>query len=92
MKRRFYWGAALGLALAAVLVPIAVTAVGTDSSALRTAVTVTGIKGHEAQFQQFAEMSTATFGHPTRVDGSVGFTKSVEYAAGPARRENLRSR
>ena len=43
------------------------------------AVTVAGIKGHLAQFQDFAEDSIADVGHATRVDDTVGFTESVQY-------------
>jgi aminopeptidase Y len=62
-----------------VAVPAATPAVGTDSTQLRNAVTVAGIKGHLAQFQDFAEDSIADVGHATRVDDTVGFTESVQY-------------
>ena len=65
--------------MAVIAVPSATAAVGTDSTALRNAVTVGAIKAHNAQFQTFVNASTAEFGHPTRVDGSVGFTRSVDY-------------
>jgi hypothetical protein len=72
---------AAALALAAILtaVPAATSAVPADSTALRAAVTTTGILKHEQKFNGFAQDSVAAFGHPTRVDGSVGFTKSVNY-------------
>jgi len=73
---------ALALAAAAALlvaVPAATPAVGTDSTQLRNAVTIAGIKGHLAQFQDFAEDSIADVGHATRVDDTVGFTESVQY-------------
>jgi hypothetical protein len=40
---------------------------------------VEAILAHEAKFQHFGELSTTEFGHPTRVDGSVGFMRSVHY-------------
>ena len=85
MKRRVSIVAALALATAVAFVPAATTAVGADSSQLRAAVTVANINGHLASFQQFAQSSTAAFGHPTRVDGSLGFTQSVDYVASQLR-------
>ena len=41
-------------------------------------MTVEAILAHEAKFQHFGELSTTEFGHPTRVDGSVGFRRSVQ--------------
>lgn len=79
--KRLVLGAAVLLTASVVAAPEARAAVGTDSSALRAAVTVPGISEHQRAFQGFAEESTATFGHPTRVDSSVGFTRSVEYVA-----------
>ena len=81
MRKGFFRAAALAALAAVIAVPSATTAVGTDSTALRNAVTVGAIKAHNAQFQTFANASTAEFGHPTRVDGSVGFTRSVDYVA-----------
>jgi Zn-dependent M28 family amino/carboxypeptidase len=81
MRKGFFRVGALAALAAVIAVPSATTAVGTDSTALRNAVTVGGVKGHTAQFQTFANASTAVFGHPTRVDGSVGFTSSVDYVA-----------
>ncbi len=68
-------------ALLTVAVPTASTATGADSAPLRNAVTSAGISEHLAQFQQFGEASTPEFGHPTRVDGSVGYEQSVDYVA-----------
>ncbi len=56
-------------------------ATGTDSTRLRSAVTVNGIFEHLQAFQDAAALSTPSFGYPTRVDGSPGFTASVDYAA-----------
>lgn len=69
-------------ATALIGVPAATSAVGANSTALRQAVTVSGILGHEQAFMSFANDSIPAFGHPTRVDGSVGFTESVNYVAG----------
>ena len=85
MSRRISVIAALVVAAAVAVVPAATPAVGTDSTQLRAAVTVAGVNGHLAQFQQFAQSSTAAFGHPTRVDGSEGFTRSVDYVAAQLR-------
>jgi len=85
MKRRFSLVAAIAVATAVAFVPAATTAVGTDSSQLRAAVTVANINGHLASFQQFAQSSIPAFGHATRVDGSLGFTQSVDYVANQMR-------
>jgi Zn-dependent M28 family amino/carboxypeptidase len=71
-------------ATALIGVPAATSAVGANSSALRQAVTVSGILAHEQAFMSFANDSIPAFGHPTRVDGSVGFTESVNYVASKA--------
>jgi len=58
-------------ALAAVFLvaaPLGSTAVGTDSTALRTAVTVPAMQAHLNAFQGFANASGGT-----RVDGTSGF-------------------
>jgi Zn-dependent M28 family amino/carboxypeptidase len=85
MHRRLIGLAVLAVLAVLVAVPAATPAPGVDSSALRNAVTVNAIKAHEAKFQQFANASTTAFGFPTRVDGSVGFTKSVDYVASKMR-------
>ena len=85
MHRRLIGLAVLAVVAVLVAVPAATPAPGVDSSALRNAVTVNAIKAHEAKFQQFANASTTAFGFPTRVDGSVGFTKSVDYVASKMR-------
>ena len=86
MRRFFLPLSVLAVALA-VAVPVGISAVGVDSSALREAVTVEGILEHQAAFQEFANLSVTDpdFGFPTRVDGSVGFTESVAYVAARAR-------
>ena len=71
----------LAVAAMAVLVaaPLSSTAVGTDSTALRTAVTVPGMQAHLNAFQGFANASGGT-----RVDGTAGFENSVDYVAAKA--------
>jgi Zn-dependent M28 family amino/carboxypeptidase len=59
-----------------VAVPLGATAVGTDSTALRTAVGVPGATTHLNTFQGFANASGGT-----RVDGTSGFENSVTYVA-----------
>jgi Zn-dependent M28 family amino/carboxypeptidase len=63
----------------AFLVAAPSTLAAPGSGSLRQAVTVEAILAHEAKFQHFGELSTTEFGHPTRVDGSVGFMRSVHY-------------
>ena len=87
--RRLLTGVALVVMLVLVAAQAATTAVGVDSTALRTAVGTAGMNAHLAKFQEFSQASTAEFGHPTRVDGSVGFTRSVDYVAAQARAAGL---
>jgi len=56
---------------------IAVAASGVDSSALRDAVTLAGVREHQQAFQNFAD---ASFG--TRHAASQGFFDSVDYVVG----------
>ena len=80
MQRRLLLAAVLGLLLAVVTASPGTTAPPADSSALRNAVTVSGLTQHLNAFQSFAK------GNPkTRVDGTVGFTDSVDYVAGKLR-------
>src|SRR5215475_1344087 len=83
--RRFALGVGVALTASVVVVAPASASVRADSSALRQAVMVQGMLEHEQVFQRFGEDSTATLGHPTRVDGSVGFTESVDYVASQVR-------
>ena len=74
-------------ALAAVFLvaaPLGSTAVGSDSTALRTAVTVPAMTAHLNAFQGFANASGGT-----RVDGTSGFENSVDYVANQARSYGL---
>ena len=79
--RRLWLVMTLALVAALIAIPAATTAVGANSSALRQAVKVNAILGHERTFMSFANDSIPQFGYPTRVDGSVGFTESVNYVA-----------
>ncbi len=70
------------LALTAILsaVPAATTAVGSDSTALRNAVTVSGIMAHETALQAIATANPVD-GVPTRAAGTPGYEASVDYVA-----------
>jgi Zn-dependent M28 family amino/carboxypeptidase len=80
MHRRLLLATVVGLLLTLVTATAGVTAVPVDSSKLRRAVTVNGIQKHLDAFQSFADQSNGT-----RVDGTVGFEKSVDYVAAKAR-------
>ncbi len=83
MRTRFI---TLGAVVAAFLVaaPLSSTAVGTDSTALRTAVTVPAMTAHLNAFQGFANASGGT-----RVDGTPGFVNSVAYVKAQAEAAGL---
>jgi|Tabmets5t2r1_1033131.scaffolds.fasta_scaffold52055_2 hypothetical protein len=49
---------------------------GTDSSALREAVTLAGVRAHQAQFQEFANQSDGT-----REASTLGYKLSADYVA-----------
>jgi Zn-dependent M28 family amino/carboxypeptidase len=51
----------------------------TDTSALRSAVTLAGVRAHQAQFQQFADLSDGT-----REASTLGYELSADYVAGLA--------
>jgi Zn-dependent M28 family amino/carboxypeptidase len=87
--RRLLTGIALVVMLVLVAAQAATTAVGVDSTALRTAVGTAGMNAHLVKFQEFGQESIAEFHHPTRVDGSVGFTRSVDYVAAQAQAAGL---
>ena len=77
MKRR---GFAAALTAAAILVCMAaiaaVAATPTDTSALRDAVTVEGVRSHQTQFQSFADQSSGT-----REASTLGYQLSADYVA-----------
>jgi hypothetical protein len=49
----------------------------TDTSALREAVTLAGVRAHQAQFQEFANLSDGT-----REASTLGYKLSADYVAG----------
>jgi Zn-dependent M28 family amino/carboxypeptidase len=49
----------------------------TDTSALRDAVTVAGVRAHQAEFQEFADLSGGT-----REASTLGYELSADYVAG----------
>jgi Zn-dependent M28 family amino/carboxypeptidase len=57
------------------------SAVGTDTSALREAVTTAGIMEHQEEFQAIASANPVN-GVPTRAVETPGYDASVEYVAG----------
>lgn len=64
----------LALAGSALIAPSAPAAVGIDSSALRTAVTVAGIREHQAALQAIADGNDGT-----RLAGTPGYDESADY-------------
>jgi Zn-dependent M28 family amino/carboxypeptidase len=80
MHRRLIVLAVLALAALLVAVPAATTAPPTDTSALRSAVTVSGIMAHEKALQQIANRNDGT-----RVASSPGYDQSAAYVAGKLR-------
>jgi Zn-dependent M28 family amino/carboxypeptidase len=77
MKNRFMLVLLLLALLALAGVPAASAAVGIDSSALRNAVTVTGVRAHQAALQAIANANGGT-----RVAASPGHDESAEYVGG----------
>jgi len=65
---------AAGLLLVALLTQPAIAAPGVDSSGLRSAVTVAGIRAHQQEFQDIA-----TANGDTRAAGTNGFDESADY-------------
>jgi Zn-dependent M28 family amino/carboxypeptidase len=83
--KRFVLGATLAVLVALATAPITSTAVGTDTSKLRQAVTVNGILAHERAFQKIADQNQVD-GVPTRASGTPGYDKSVNYVVGKLKR------
>ena len=78
MKGRSYAAAALTAGVL-LLTPVGASAAPpTDTLALRDAVTVEGVRAHQAQFQEFAELSGGT-----REASTLGYQLSADYVAGP---------
>ena len=70
----------VGLLSAIVLCTSAIgaqAAVPTDTSALREAVTVEAVRAHQAEFQEFADLSSGT-----REASTLGYELSADYVAG----------
>ena len=59
------------------IVPTALADTATDSSALRNAVTLAGVRAHQKEFQKIANANGGT-----RVAGSPGYDKSADYVEG----------
>ncbi len=62
------------LAVALIVPPLSSTAPRTDSTALRSAVTVAGVMEHQAAFQAIADAND-----DTRASGTPGYDASLEY-------------
>ena len=74
MKRSFLLVAAAGALAAVAAIPLGQSAVGNDSSGLRTALTVSGIQTHLAALQNAADT-----GGGNRDEQSAGFQNTVDY-------------
>jgi len=74
MHKRLLLATACALVAILTVVPAATTAPGTDSTALRTAVTVDGILVHERALQKIADQNG-----DTRAGGTAGYDKSLAY-------------
>jgi hypothetical protein len=68
---------AAGMVAAAVAIPAANAATPVDTTALRDAVTVDGVRQHQAAFQAIASANGGT-----RSSSTPGFDQSAEYVAG----------
>jgi Zn-dependent M28 family amino/carboxypeptidase len=60
-----------------VVIPFASAANGTDTTALRTAVTLAGVRAHQQEFQNIANANGGT-----RVAGTSGYDASAQYVKG----------
>src|SRR5262245_5237661 len=67
------------ISLLVILFSVSLTsaATGVDTSKLRAAVTVSGVRAHQQELQKIA-----TQNHKTRASGTAGYDKSAEYVAG----------
>ena len=74
MRKHFAFLVLAALTALLVSVPTATTAAGTDSSALRNAVTVSGIMAHQNAFQNIANANGGT-----RASGTPGYDASLAY-------------
>jgi len=76
MRRIVASAVAVMAVLGALLVPPATAAVGVNSSALRTAVTLEGVREHQAALQAIADANGGI-----RASGTAGYDESAEYVA-----------
>ena len=76
MGRRWGTAAAAGLSATLVATSVAYAAVESDSSELRDAVTVEGVRSHQQAFQDIADANGGT-----RASGSPGYDASANYVA-----------
>ena len=77
MKTRLFRTFLVLMVLLVAIVPTALADNGTDSSALRAAVTVAGVRAHQKAFQSFAKADGGT-----RVAGFPGHDDSAKYVFG----------
>jgi Zn-dependent M28 family amino/carboxypeptidase len=77
MSRARYAAAVLSAVAAACMAAVTATAAPpTDTAALREAVTLAGVRAHQAQFQSFADQSDGT-----REASTLGYQLSADYVA-----------
>ena len=77
MKGRSYAAAALTAGVL-LLTPVGASAAPpTDTVSLRDAVTLEGVRAHQAEFQEFADLSDGT-----REASTLGFQLSADYVVG----------
>ena len=78
MTRRGYVAAVLSLCVLLGTAAVGANAAApTDTSALRDAVTVAAVRAHQAEFQEFADLSGGT-----REASTLGYQLSADYVAG----------
>jgi hypothetical protein len=76
MKTKFYRAILVSTAVLLAIAPATLADNGVNSSGLRAAVTVAGIRAHQKAFQNFAKADDGT-----RVAGFPGHDDSAEYVA-----------
>ena len=79
MKTKLFRAMLVSTAVLAALAPAALADNGVDSSALRAAVTLAGVRAHQKAFQSFAKADGGT-----RVAGFPGHDDSAAYVAAKA--------
>ena len=76
--RKVIWSAVAAVAvIGALLVPTATAAPGVSSQALRDAVTLEGVRAHQAELQAIADANGGT-----RASGTSGYDASADYVVG----------